>query len=455
MKTMKKVFAVMLSVITVCSAVTISNTVDTKAAVKIKFGKKITVTVGSSDIIVVKGKATAKSSNKKVATVKVKKGKTSTITVKGFKSGKAKVTVKVKKSKKKVPVTVNPKKVASVKATLVGNNSANISWSAAKGAVKYQVYHSTNASTGFKLVATVKGTSYKNDGLSLGKQYYYKVKSIGNKSTKGAFSPVASVKTWKLVWNDEFNGTSLDTSKWNNNGATGAGGYGNSELQNYQMQYCEVKNGSLIIKPQFKWDKSKNVCVNNSYYSTKLWTRNQHKFKYGKIEFVAKMPHGQGTWAAGWMLGENNSWPLCGEIDVFETTSELAKTKIPQSIHCNKFNGMKTSSGNKHYDSTITTATTAYHTYAIEWTAKKIDFYIDGKKTGTYDPSMYSLEGDGTDNIDIWPYNQPFYLIVNCAIGGTLGGKVITPKYWTKIATNGNIETYEDYLYFDAVRVYQ
>ena len=220
------------------------------------------------------------------------------------------------------------------------------------------------------------------------------------------------------------------------------------------MNYCEVKDGSLVIKPQFQWNTATKKPVSGSYYSTKLWTRGQYSLKYGKIEFRAKMPKGKGTWAAGWMLGENFTWPTCGEIDVFETTFDVLKQTIPQSLHCPKFNGMATSSGNKHWDTTVTDATSAYHTYGVIWTDKDITFTIDGKVTGTYSPSMYSLEGDGTSDINIWPYNQNFYLILNCAIGGVLGGTV-DPTYWTKIATNGNIETYQDYFYIDWVRVYQ
>lgn len=128
-----------------------------------------------------------------------------------------------------------------------------------------------------------------------------------------------------MVWNDEFKGTELDTTKWNNNGATGAGGYGNKELQNYQMRFSEVKDGNLIIKPQFEYNPETKSCVPNRYYSTKIWTKDMYSLKYGKVEFRAKLPKGQGTWAAGWMLGYG-TWPQCGEIDVFESTKDESKT---------------------------------------------------------------------------------------------------------------------------------
>lgn len=457
MKRIKRMLAVMLSVVMLCSVVTIANTTETKAAVKIMFGKKITVTTGSTDVIVVKGKASAKSSNKKIAAIKkVKKGKKqTTITVKGMKTGKAKITVKVKKSKKKVKVVVNPKKVASVYASLKDNTSANVSWTAAKGAVKYELYRSENASSGFAKIYTGKAKSYVNTGLALGKYYYYKVKAIGNSSTKSAFSPVANVKTWKLAWSDEFNGSKLDESIWTyeiGDGSPTNPGWGNNELQWYEKNYVALENGKCVIKPQFQWNKATKTCVKKSYYSTRVITKNKKSFQYGKIEYSAKMPKGKGTWAAGWMLGQNNGWPTCGEIDIFETTSQLAKTAIPQSIHCEKFNGMPSSPGNKYKTTTVPTATSEYHTYAIEWTPTEIRFYIDGKHTWTYNPADYSF--DGVKDNKVWPYKQPFYFIMNCAIGGTLGGTV-DPTYWTKIATNGNIETYQDYLSFEYLRVYQ
>ena len=456
MKSIKTLMAVVLAVVMFATTVMIEGMVETDAAVKIVFGKKLSMTVGSTDMIVVKGKATAKSANKKIARVgKIKKGKQSTIIVKGLKTGKTKVTVKVKRSKKKVSVSVNPKTVKNVSAKLTSNSTARISWASAKGAIKYDVYCSENKESGFSKIASVKTTFFDHKNIPQGTFLYYKVKSIGKSSTRGSFSKVSKrVKTWKQIWNDEFSGTKLDMNKWNNKDASGGGGYGNGELQNYQLDYCEVKDGDLVIKPTFKYDKSAKKGVKDSYYSTKLWTKGQHTFQYVKVEMRVKMPKGQGTWAAGWMLGTIGGWPACGEIDIFETTSLPAKTLIPQSIHCTKFNGAGGNSPNKHFDSTVKDATSAYHTYGIEWLNDGVKFTIDGKETWVYDPLIYSSKFDYMTDDAAWPFKQPFYLILNCAIGGTLGGNV-TPSYWTKVKTQGNIETYEDYMYIDSVRVYQ
>lgn len=454
MKGFKRLTSIVVAVamvVTLCAV----NPTPANAAVKFLYGKKLTLSIGEKDSIIVKGKATFKSGNKKIATVS-KKG-----LVKAKKAGTVKITIKVGSSKAKATVNVRPAKVKISKAVLTSVNSAKVTWKKAKGVSGYYVYRSTKKNSGYKKVATVKGakkTSATIKNLALGTTYYFKVKAYAKagkkKLTSAEYSAAKSVKTWKMVWNDEFGGTTLDKTKWNNNGATGAGGYGNKELQDYQMQYSEVKDGNFIIKPQFQWNKATQKPVPGSYYSTKIWTRGQYSVQYGKIEFRAKVPKGQGTWAAAWMLGNNNGWPLCGEIDVLETTFAPAKNVIPQSIHCNRFNGMPTSPGNKYKHTILNDATTAYHTYGIIWDAEKITFTIDGKETWTYDPDNFKASGNGNSDIEIWPFNQPFYLILNCAIGGVLGGTV-NPNYWTKIAANGNIETYEDYYYIDYVRVYQ
>lgn len=455
MKALKKITSIVLAFAMVVTLMAVSPATKADAAVKFMYGKKITLNVGKKDSIHVKGKAKFTSSNKKIATV-TKKG-----VVKAKKPGICKITVKVGKSKAKSTITVLPNKVTLTSAALTSISSAKVTWKAQKNVTGYYVYSSTGTNGAYKKVATIKGAkknSYSVSNLVAGGKYFYKVKAYvkaGKKNlTSTKFSNEMSVKTWKLVWNDEFEGTKLDATKWNNEGAKGAGGYGNNEVQNYQMDYCEVKNGNCIIKPQFDWNTTTQKVVQGSAYSTKLWTKGLYAVKYGKVEFRVKLPKGKGTWAAAWMLGEKNGWPLCGEIDVLETTSDPTKTFIPQTIHCKKFNGMPTSTGPKNKTTQVKDATSAYHTYGIEWDEERIKFTIDGKETWTYDPDKYKASGEGNGDIEMWPYNQPCYLILNCALGGNLG-RDIGPDFWTKIATNGNIETYQDYYYIDWVRVSQ
>lgn len=460
-KMLKKITSVALAIAMVVTTVYVVNPTTAQAKVTIKSKKTVTLIAGNSSTIKVKQKgAKFTSSNKKIATVS-KKGK-----IKAKKPGTCKITVKVKKSKKKVTVKVTPGATSIDYAKNTATNGISLEWTGVSGATGYQIYYSTNANSGFKVTTVGKVTRTTVNGLTAGSTYYFKIKPIAKVSGKTyvcpKFSNTVSDKVRKMVWNDEFSGTTVDSTKWTTEGATGAGGYGNDELQNYQPQYSEVKDGNLIIKPQIEWNPRKKTIQgqkpNLQAYSTKLWTKGMYNLTYGKVEFRAKLPKGQGTWAACWMLG-NGTWPNCGEIDVLETKSEASKTVIPQSIHNKKFNGMPTSSGNKYKDTTVATATSAYHTYGIIWNAKEVTFTIDGKVTWSYNPSRYVATGNAWANSSIWPFNKPFYLIINCAIGGTLGGNVGT-DYWTKIGekkySDGNTnEIYQDYMYVDYVRVYQ
>lgn len=472
MKTYKKILSLVLTFAMIMSLCIVYSPSKTQAGVKIIVGKKLDINYGAKDVILVKGKAKAKSTSKKVAKItKVKKsGKNTKITVKGAKVGKAKIKIKVGGKTKKASVIVRPKSPKSLKVKS-GSNYATLSWSKSKGASGYYVYRSENKSSGFKKIATSKKNKYVDKGLALGKYYYYKVIAFGSKKVKSEkYTKVEFARTWKLVWQDEFSGTKLNSNYWTHEIGHGNNGWGNQEKQNYQPEYAVVNGGKLEIRPTFQYNRTKGKNVDNSYYSSRIITKGKKQFKYAKVEYRAKLPKGEGTWAAGWMLGTGSggSWPKCGEIDVFETTFQAAKTIIPQSLHMAKFNGMATSSGNKHWDTTINNATSTFHTYAVEWFPTFLRFTIDGKETGIYDPSIYTLEGDGTNDVNIWPYNKPFYLILNCAIGGTLGvdksyrpGNVssINPTGWTFVKSETKdgdvIETYQDKLVFDYIRVYE
>ena len=460
-------------IVTICA---VDSPKISQAGVKVIVGKKLNVEITDTDTIVVKGKAKAKSSNKKVAKIDGidKYEKNSNIHIKGMKVGKATIKVKVGKSTKKIKVVVYPKTVNGVKAAKNSETTATISWNKSKGASGYNIYRSNKSNAGYVKLASKKGTSFNDNHLSKGRYYYYKIQAYGKKKIKSEdFSNSVYVRTWKQIWSDEFNKIperdeegkivkdangkvkyvdAVDESKWNYD--TGGGGWGNRELQYYRPENNIVKNGKLIIKNEFQYDLDAEQCVPDSYYSGRMNSKGKFDFKYGKLEFRVKQAKGVGTWTAGWALGKDKVWPNCGEIDVFETTSSKLKQTIPQSLHCKKFNGMAGSSANKHFDTTVMTATSQYHTYGVIWTDHDITFTIDGQATGTYDPNNFVVDGRGQDDLTVWPYCQPFYLIVNCAIGGVLGGQV-TPEYWTKVKQEGDIGFYEDYLYYEWIRVYQ
>ncbi len=220
---------------------------------------------------------------------------------------------------------------------------------------------------------------------------------------------------WELVWSDEFDGSGLpDTSKWSYN--IGNWGWGNNELQYYtafDKKTARLENGNLIIQAHQNESDS-------TWTSARLTTQGKYGFKYGKIEFRAKVPHDRGTWAAGWLLGSNYkdelSWPYCGEIDVLECVGyEINDTTYAGLNHA-------TCHTRKYYfkqgnqigsDTTLNNMTDSFHTYAVEWHPDVIYGLVDGKRYYTYDKNADDLE---------WPFSKPQDIILNLAIGGGWGG---------------------------------
>ena len=222
-------------------------------------------------------------------------------------------------------------------------------------------------------------------------------------------SPVT--KGWKLKWSDEFNYVGLpDSSKWNY--AVGGNGWGNNEKQFYtkaDTMNAMVKNGLLSIIAR------KEKHENNSYTSARLTTKDKAEWKYGRIEISAKLPAGLGLWPAVWMLGgdvEKVMWPLCGEIDIMEHVG-YKKDTVFGTVHTEAYNHLKGTQKGK--DILIENPYTQFHQFAIEWTPEKIDFLMDGK--------LYNHFANEHKTINEWPFDKPFFLILNMAVGGNLGGK--------------------------------
>ena len=216
---------------------------------------------------------------------------------------------------------------------------------------------------------------------------------------------------WKLSWSDEFNYNGLpDSTKWNYD--IGGHGWGNNELQYYtnaSSKNVEVSNGSLKIRT------IKEVMGSNAYTSAKLITKGKADFTYGRFEIRAKLPPGRGLWPAIWMLGSNIDkvdWPECGEIDIMEHVG-YEKDSIFGTIHTKSYNHViNTQKVKKIF---IADPYDSFHTYTIEWTPEKIDFYLDN--------TLYNHVENEHRTVAEWPFDLPFYLILNIAVGGNLGGQ--------------------------------
>lgn len=219
---------------------------------------------------------------------------------------------------------------------------------------------------------------------------------------------------YHLVWQDEFskNGAPSASEWWYE---TGAGGWGNNELQNYVAQAKDgtdlayISDGSLKIVAQKIGGTVYSIRMNTKKY----WT-------YGWFEARLKVSDAPGSWPAFWMMPQNfNTWPGDGEIDIMEyAISTQGKNKSSSSIHCNAFNHMKGTQ--KTHVQAVSNAATEYHVYACEWMADKMVFYVDGKPHLTV-----NNDGQGYDH---WPFYTPFYLKLNLAWGGNMGGTVDEAK---------------------------
>ncbi|MFT3934504.1 MAG: glycoside hydrolase family 16 protein [Chitinophagaceae bacterium] len=227
-----------------------------------------------------------------------------------------------------------------------------------------------------------------------------------------ALSIIGTAQFKKLVWSDEFNYTGLpDSTKWGYQ--TGGGGWGNDELEFYTNKHignASVGNGVLSIKV------AKENYQGAKYTSARLVSNGDAKWKYGRIEIKAKLPRGRGVWPAIWMMPAEQSygyWPKSGEIDIMENVG-YNPDSVFGTVHTEAYNhkiGTQKTKGLK-----ITDLSTAFHVYAVEWTEKTMAIFIDKKK-------YFEFANEGT-GYKTWPFDKPFHLILNIAVGGGWGGKM-------------------------------
>jgi beta-glucanase (GH16 family) len=242
-------------------------------------------------------------------------------------------------------------------------------------------------------------TVFEGDGnYSVGSVYFDDVKL-----TRTCSAPYGNMN---IVWSDEFDGSAINTNIWTYD--TGGGGWGNNELENYtsRTNNAFVTNGLLhIVGRQETLDSS-------SYTSARMKSEGLFSFTYGRLEWRAQLPYGVGLWPALWMLGTNiNSikWPSCGEIDVMENTGTNS-FMAQSSIHY----GGDGTAVYKFFDGG---AVTNFHTYTLDWTTNALLFYVDGHLFETQSGAW----GNG-DGASPFPFNQPFFLVMNMAIGGNYVG---------------------------------
>jgi len=219
-------------------------------------------------------------------------------------------------------------------------------------------------------------------------------------------SAIPGSGNWMLVFSDEFDAPgALDSSKWGYE----LGYVRNNEAQYYTSRPANVRAeaGVLVI------ESLKEAYQGYGYTSASINTLGRFEFLYGRVEVRAKLPTGNGAWPAIWMLGTNRTqvgWPTCGEIDIMEYVG-FDPLRVHGSIHTAAY------SRGTHKTASINVANPwdAFHVYAMEWYPDRIEIFVDGQKYFTF-----LNENTGTRT---WPFDQPQYLLINLAIGGSWGGQ--------------------------------
>lgn len=248
---------------------------------------------------------------------------------------------------------------------------------------------------------------------------------------------------WKLIWSDEFEGAELDRTKWEVEISCWGGG--NDERQCYtdRTRNVEIVNGLLRLKaypedftgPQYPqgWPSGPGPQITQSYTSGKVRTRELADWKYGRFEARIKLPSGQGTWPAFWMLPADfvyGDWPLSGEIDIMEAVNLGASCS-----DCEGNWGENRSSGALHFgdpwpNNTFITdkitllgdaeAKDQYHVFAVEWGEGRLNWFVDGVKYMTINQDQWFTAGQPKAENANAPFDQAFYLMFNLAVGGGL-----------------------------------
>ena len=248
---------------------------------------------------------------------------------------------------------------------------------------------------------------------------------------------------WQLVWADEFEGDELDRSKWTPEVSCWGGG--NFERQCYtdRPDNIAVEGGMLLLKakkerfagparpPEIA--DNPNPTLVQSHTSGKVRTIGQHAWRYGRIEVRAKVPAGQGTWPAVWMMPDSpeyGAWPRSGEIDILEAVNIGARCKQCEggrgenrtisALHFGDF-----APQNRFVDSRtalpdLALPSDGFHVYAVEWGEGLIRFMVDDRVHLTVTAEQWSTAAPNAEGLPAAPFDQPFYLMANLAVGGRL-----------------------------------
>ena len=311
-----------------------------------------------------------------------------------------------------------------------------LNWEAAYGR-SYNIQISPNASSWTNIYSTTTGNGGMDDitGLNASGRYVrmqgvlrgtgwgwslwafdiYGSGGAPNPTPTTVPSPTPHGPYTNLVWSDEFNGASLDSTNWNIE--TGGTGNGNGELQYYTNgQNISFAGGALIITARQENPANYQCWYGTcTYTSSRITTASKREFTYGRIEARIQIPYGQGLWPAFWMLGNNIGsvgWPSCGEIDIMENIGREPNI-IHGTVHGPGYSGAAglggpyTLPGGAYHD--------AYHVFAVEWEGNVFRWYMDNVHYFTLTRSTVETYGQ-------WVFDHPHFLLLNVAVGGAWPG---------------------------------
>ena len=254
------------------------------------------------------------------------------------------------------------------------------------------------------------------------------------KLSNAGYDAPSSYPGYKLVWSDEFNSNSLNEKDWsfeNGDGCPDNCGWGNHELEFYTSKNENLffQEGKMIIQAK------KETFSRKEYTSSKIVSRGKKTFKFGRIDFRAKLPKGQGIWPTFWMMPEKNiygGWPKSGELDIMEMIGK-EPNKTYGTLHFGPGPGSVQLGGNHSLPSGI--FNDEFHVFSLEWKKDEIKWLLDGKVYSTHSISEF-----GSNN---YPFNEDFFFIINLAVGGDWPGNPDNTTYMPQS------------LIVDYVRVYQ
>ena len=220
------------------------------------------------------------------------------------------------------------------------------------------------------------------------------------------------VGVYELIWNDEFSGNDVDAQNWEiqigDGSDYGIWRWGNNESQYYRAENISVEDGKLSIKA------IKEDHAGYAYTSGRLRTLDRKDFKYGKIEARIKMSNAEGLWHAFWLLPSNpdQSWPISGEIDIMEYVGNAPEEIINTVHYADQNNNHRYTGHTFEYPNDD-----AFHLYTLEWSPTQISWFFDSEETFVLYKSDIAIE-------DKWPFDDPFHILLNTAVGGNLGGSI-------------------------------